>query len=137
MIKYKKGMLVLILFPNSDLVTPKRRPALIVQADELDTGLKQIIIAMITSNLSREGHPSRIRINKEPGEGKAAGILTDSVIMTDNLATIRFIEVDKAMGMLPVIGKSGWCIEDDFRIKLKTFSSFNNIRRWGVIFWGG
>ena len=94
MTKYKKGMVVLTLFPNSDLVTAKRRPALIVQADELNTGLEQIIIAMITSNLSRDGHPSRIRINKESEEGKSAGILTDSIIMTDNLATIRFIEID-------------------------------------------
>jgi mRNA interferase MazF len=105
MTSYKKGMVVLTLFPNSDLITAKRRPALIVQADELNTGLEQIIIAMITSNLSRDGHPSRIRINKESGEGKAAGILTDSVIMTDNLATIRFIEIDKNIGMFPSMEK--------------------------------
>jgi mRNA interferase MazF len=70
MTKYKKGMVVLTLFPNSDLVTAKRRPALIVQADELNTGLEQIIIAMITSNLSRDGHPSRIRINKESEDAR-------------------------------------------------------------------
>ena len=116
MTKYKKGMLVLTLFPNSDLVTAKRRPALIVQADELNTGLEQIIIAMITSNLSREGHPSRIRINKESGEGKAAGILTDSVIMTDNLATIRFIEVDKTIGMLPSLEKVDKALKTTFGI---------------------
>ena len=98
-------MVVLTLFSNSDLVTAKRRPALIVQADDLNTGLEQIIIAMITSNLSRDGHPSRIRINKESEEGRSTGILTDSIIMTDNLATIRFIEIDKAIGMLPSLEK--------------------------------
>ncbi len=69
---------------------------------------------MITSNLSREGHPSRIRLNKESSEGKAAGILTDSVIMTDNLATIRFIEVDKAIGMLPSLEKVDKALKTTF-----------------------
>ncbi|TVM02425.1 hypothetical protein [uncultured Candidatus Kuenenia sp.] len=53
---------------------------------------------MITSNLSKEGHPSRIRINKDSEDGKTACILTDSIIMTDNLATVRFIEIEKAIG---------------------------------------
>lgn len=75
MTKYKKGTVVLVLFPNSDLVTAKRRPALVIQVDELNTGLEQVIVAMITSNLSRDGHPSRIRINKDSEQGKSAGIL--------------------------------------------------------------
>lgn len=90
----------MILFPNSDLVTAKRRPALVVQADEPATGLDQVIVAMITSNLSREGHPTRVRINRDSDEGKSAGLLTDSVIMTDNLATVRWIEIEKALGTL-------------------------------------
>ncbi|MBI5814946.1 MAG: type II toxin-antitoxin system PemK/MazF family toxin [Nitrospinae bacterium] len=100
MTRYKKGTVVLVLFPNSGLATAKRRPALIVQADEPATDIEQVIAALITSNLSREGHPSRIRINKESHEGKLAGLLTDSVIMTDNLATIRLVEIDKAIGAL-------------------------------------
>lgn len=45
----KRGDVVLVLFPNSDLCTAKRRPALVVQADNLATGLAQTILAMITS----------------------------------------------------------------------------------------
>ncbi|MBI4667475.1 MAG: type II toxin-antitoxin system PemK/MazF family toxin [Nitrospinae bacterium] len=101
MTKYKKGTVVLALFPKSDLVTAKRRPALVVQADTPNTGLDQVIIAMITSNLAREGHPSRVRINKDSDSGKQAGLLTDSVIMTDNVATVRLVEIDKALGALP------------------------------------
>lgn len=101
MTRHKKGTVVLVLFPNSDLVTAKRRPALVVQADEPTTGLEQVIVAMITSNVARDGHPSRVRINKSSHEGKQAGFLTDSVIMTDNLATVRWIEMDKALGTLP------------------------------------
>ena len=100
MTNYRKGMIVLVLFPNADLVTAKRRPGLIVQADDLGTGLEQVIIAMITSNLSRGDHPSRVRVNKDSKEGRSAGVLTDSIIMTDNLATVRFAEIERTIGAL-------------------------------------
>lgn len=86
---FKRGDVVLVLFPDSNLRTAKRRPALIVQANNLATGLPQIIVTMITSNMSRSGHPSRIVITRASTVGQQAGILMDSVIMTDNLATIR------------------------------------------------
>jgi hypothetical protein len=38
---YKRGDVVLVLFPDSNLRTAKRRPALIIQADDLNTGLPQ------------------------------------------------------------------------------------------------
>ena len=56
---YKRGDVVLVLYPNSDLRTAKTRPALIVQANNLQTGLSQVIVAMITSRLFRANHPSR------------------------------------------------------------------------------
>jgi mRNA-degrading endonuclease toxin of MazEF toxin-antitoxin module len=46
---YKRGDIVLVLFPHSNLRTAKPRPALVVQADDLQTGLLQVIVAMITS----------------------------------------------------------------------------------------
>ena len=117
MTRYKKGTVVLVLFPNSDLVTAKRRPALVVQADELDTGLEQVLVAMITSNLSRDGHPSRVRINKDSVEGKSAGILTDSVALTDNLATVRFIEIDRGLGVLPNMDAVESALKTTFGLK--------------------
>lgn len=59
---YSRGDIVLVLFPNSNLRTAKRRPALVVQATNLNTGLPQVIVAMISSNMRRIGHPSRIEI---------------------------------------------------------------------------
>jgi hypothetical protein len=58
--KTRRGDVVLVLFPNSDLRTAKRRPALVVQRDNLGSGLEQTIVAMISSNLARRGHPSRV-----------------------------------------------------------------------------
>ena len=95
---YRRGDTVLVWFPNSDLQTFKKRPAIVVQADNLDTGLPQMLIAMITSNLSRRGHPSRIFVARDSADGGATGLLMDSVIMTDNLATIRFEAVAQTLG---------------------------------------
>jgi mRNA interferase MazF len=70
-----------------------------VQADNLTTGLPQVIVAMITSNLSRAGHPSRVLVQIATPEGQQTGLLADSVIMTDNLVTVIEIEIDKAIGI--------------------------------------
>ncbi|MEB3358126.1 MAG: type II toxin-antitoxin system PemK/MazF family toxin [Synechococcales bacterium] len=94
---------VLVLFPNSDLVTAKTRPALIVQADGLQTGLPQIIVAMITSRMVRAGHPSRVTILLRSPDGQRSGLLTDSVVMTDNLATITLSAIERVIGSLPAI----------------------------------
>lgn len=99
---YKRGDVVLVLFPDSNLRTAKRRPALVVQADNLASGLPQTIIAMITSNMTRAGHPSRVELLLGSPEGKRAGILMDSVVMTDNLATVREAEIDRTLGTLRV-----------------------------------
>ncbi|HEY2975977.1 MAG TPA: type II toxin-antitoxin system PemK/MazF family toxin [Pyrinomonadaceae bacterium] len=97
---YKRGNVVLVLFPDSNLRTAKRRPALVVQADNLGTGLPQTIIAMITSNMARAGHPSRVTLSLNSVQGKQAGILMDSIVMTDNLATVRESEIDRRLGTL-------------------------------------
>lgn len=83
----KRGDVVLVLFPNSDLRTAKTRPAVVVQADDLQSGLAQVIVAMITSKMFRTSHPSRVRVLVSSSEGRQSGLLTDSVVMTDNLAT--------------------------------------------------
>jgi len=86
--KIKRGSVVLLPFPNSNLQTAKMRPALIIQAEDLDTGLEQTVLAMISSNLSRAAHPSRILIETKTEAGKQSGLLFGSVVMTDNLATV-------------------------------------------------
>ena len=46
---YKRGDVALVLFPHPDSRTAKTRPALVVQADDLQTGLPYVIAAMITT----------------------------------------------------------------------------------------
>ena len=96
--RFERGDIVLVAYPNSDLSTTKQRPALVVQSDNLNTGLPQTIIAMITSNLSRAGHPSRVSIAIDTRDDQQTGLISESVIMTDNLATVRETEIIYDLG---------------------------------------
>lgn len=100
----KRGDVVLVLFPNSNLRTAKTRPALVVQADDLQTGLSQIIVAMISSQMSRANHASRVTIIQSSAEGLQSGLLTDSVVITDNLATVIESAVYRVVGSIPMDG---------------------------------
>jgi mRNA interferase MazF len=99
---YRRGDVVLVLFPHSNLRTAKLRPALVIQADELQTRLPQLIVAMITSRMFRSNHPSRITVLLSSPEGLQSGLLSDSVVMTDNVATIALSEIDRVIGRLPM-----------------------------------
>ena len=57
---------------------------------------------MITSRLFRANHLSRATILLSTPEGQQSGLLTDSVVMTDNLATIAESEIDRVIGGLPM-----------------------------------
>jgi mRNA interferase MazF len=97
----KRGDVVLVRFPRSDLRGWDRRPALVVQADGLGTALPQRVLAMITTNLSRAGHPSRVLVSLSSPAGSASGLLADSVIMTDNLATVLEKAIPSVIGKFP------------------------------------
>src|SRR5436190_760369 len=71
---------------------------LVEPADNLGTGLPQLIVVMITGNLARTGHPSRVSVSLATPAGQQTGLKRDSVIMTDNLATIFETEIDRVIG---------------------------------------
>ena len=118
MTNYKKGDVILALFPDSNLQTAKKRPVLIVQADNLQTNLPQIIVAMITSNLSRKDHQSRVFIELSTPIGKASGLLSDSVIATDNLATLDERFIYKKLGNLSAMSEVENALIHTFGLKI-------------------
>ena len=96
-----RGDAVLVVFPNSDLVTFKKRPALVVQSNRPDTGIPQAVLALITT-MQRTG-PTRVSVSIDSSPGKAMGLLHDSVVVTDNLATVLDKQVDKVIGRCPIM----------------------------------
>jgi len=103
MTNFRRGDVVLVLFPNSDLSTAKKRPALIIQADDLQTGLPQVIVAMITSNMVRANHKSRVAIFIDAPGSKESGLRLDSVVVTDNLGTVQSGFIHKVLGRFPTM----------------------------------
>ena len=99
---YKRGDVILVLFPSSNLRIAKPRPALIVQADNLQTALPQVIVAMVTSRMFRANHPSRVTILLSTPEGQQSGLLMDSVVVTDNLATVAESAIYRVVGSIPM-----------------------------------
>jgi mRNA interferase MazF len=97
----RRGEFALVYFPHSDLRTVKLRPVLVVQAEDLNTGLPQVVVAMVTGNMARSGHPSRVTMLLRDLLALQTGLKSDSVIMTDNLGTIEVQLIKRAIGTMP------------------------------------
>ena len=99
MMTYRRGDIVLVRWPDSDLAASKSRPARFVQADGLATGLSQVTAAGITSNLARGGPPFRVLIPRSSPAGRGAGLRPDSVVTADNPITFHLREIDRRIGV--------------------------------------
>lgn len=100
MTSFKRGDVILVRFPYSDLKRYKRRPALVVQDEAVATGSSERLVAQITSNLSRTG-ATRVLVRWDSPEGRQMGLVTDSVIVADHIATVAPREIDKIIGACP------------------------------------
>jgi len=69
----ERGDFALVYFSHSDLRMVKLQPVLVVQADDLNRGLPQVIVAMVSSNMTRAGQASRV----SPMSGAADSISMD------------------------------------------------------------
>jgi mRNA interferase MazF len=56
---------------------------------------------MISSNMTRAGHPSRVTVVVSTPEGQRTGLKLDSVILADNLQTVLDTEIDCVIGAWP------------------------------------
>ena len=55
---------------------------------------------MITSRMFRANHPSRVTILVSTPEGQQSGLIMDSVVMTDNLATVVEATIERVVGSI-------------------------------------
>jgi mRNA interferase MazF len=81
---YKRGDIVLIPIPYTDLSTKKKRPVLIISSDEYNRGTEDFIVAAITSNIDDKAYSIKIS-----SDDLSDGILLrTSCIRTDKLYTL-------------------------------------------------
>jgi len=53
--RYKRGDIVLVSFPFTDLSSSKRRPALVVSPDSFNQTMQDLVLAAITSQGAEDG----------------------------------------------------------------------------------
>jgi len=96
--KDRRGDVVLGFYQYASGVGGKRRPVLIVQNDRDNRRMSSTVVAQITSTLDRASEPTHLLILASSVEGKAAGLLHDSVVSCNNLATLSENRIDRVIG---------------------------------------
>lgn len=84
-----RGDIVLVAFPFSSGTGSKLRPALVVQNDRNNQRLKNTIVVAITSTTHRASQPTQLLIEAATPEGRQPGLLFDSVVACENIATVE------------------------------------------------
>jgi mRNA interferase MazF len=88
--------IVLIPVPFSDLTSIKRRPVLVLSTTSYNRRFEDVLVAAITSNLTRQRHAVRITAAAlEDGELKRT-----SVILADKIYTLSKTIIVKRFGKL-------------------------------------
>jgi mRNA interferase MazF len=97
----RRGDVVLAWFPFASAQGGKRRPCVIVQNDVDNQKLANTVVAQITSTVQRAGDKSHLLIEVSTPGGQQSGLLHDSVVSCNNLATIEQQLIVKVIGSLP------------------------------------
>ncbi len=88
--KYHSGDIVLVVYPFADLISIKKRPALVL----VDTGDQDVIVARITSKKIRTAFDVEII------KWQQAGMLVPSIIRTSKVITLEKHLIEKRLGQL-------------------------------------
>jgi mRNA-degrading endonuclease toxin of MazEF toxin-antitoxin module len=72
-VSYRRGDVVIAVFPSADGSPPKPRPVLVIQSDRYNTRLKNLIVAAVTSNLSHAADPASLLIDVATPDGRPPG----------------------------------------------------------------
>src|SRR4030095_10578670 len=97
----RRGDVVLVLYPFASSRGASRRPALIVQNNRDNRRLNNTIIAQITTNVRHANDPTPLLSAWGAPEAQQAGLLHDSVVSCNNLATVHEDRIHRVIGHLP------------------------------------
>src|SRR5271155_5962581 len=96
----KRGDVVLVRFPHPSGQRGKKRPAVVVQSDTYATTVSTVVVAEVTKNLTMKDDPACLFIDLSTPEGKATGLLVDSVVSSLVLVTVYSDTVAQVLGSL-------------------------------------
>lgn len=84
-IRYKRGDVVLVPFPFTDLSSSKRRPALVISPDSFNSQQQDLVLAAITSHIT-EDKTALLLANQDFSEG---WLPKTSVVKVNKLFTMH------------------------------------------------
>ena len=101
-----RGDVVLVRFPHPSGQRGKKRPAVVVQADAYAGAVGTLVVAEVTKNLTMAADPACLFIDVTTPEGKATGLVRNSVITGLVLVTVYKDAVEQVLGSLsPAMGQ--------------------------------
>jgi mRNA interferase MazF len=100
---FKRGEVVLAWYPFHTGIGGKRRPCLIVQNDRDNQRLTNTVVAQITTGMGARSESTHLLIEAATTEGQQAGLLHDSLVSCNNLATIEQTRINRVVGSLSPI----------------------------------
>jgi mRNA-degrading endonuclease toxin of MazEF toxin-antitoxin module len=100
--KVQRGDVILTRVPHAAGGRGKKRPAVVVQANGYNQSERHLIVAEITSNLTRAADPANLLIDVTIPEGQATGLARDSVVTCLQLATISEGRTAALIGKLSI-----------------------------------
>ena len=96
----RRGDVVLVRFPHPSGQRGKKRPAVVVQSDAYASTVTTVVVAEVTKNLKVKSDPACVFIDVSTAEGKATGLLIDSVVSSLVLDTVYTDTVTQVLGSL-------------------------------------
>ena len=80
--------------------TREKRPAVVVQSDAYKGAVSSLVIAEVTKNQTMANDPACLSIDTSTAEGKATGLVRDSVVSCLAIVTVYADAVDQVLGTL-------------------------------------
>ncbi len=96
----KRGDVVMVDVAYVGAPGSKRRPALVVQNNFLNSAIRETIIVAITSNLTSVHQPDQLLIDIAAPDGQATGLSMNSAVRCNRLHTIPQSDVRQVIGSL-------------------------------------
>lgn len=98
--KVRRGDVVLVWYPFASGQGGSRRPAVIVQNDHDNDRLDNTVLAQITTTMHHADEATQVLILARSPAGRVAGLLHDSVVSCNNLATVHVDRIQHVIGHL-------------------------------------
>ena len=95
-----RGDVIVVRFPHPSGLRGKKRPAVIVQSDAYAGAVSTLVIAEVTKNLTMASDPACLFIDTSTPEGRATGLVRDSVVSCLVLVTVYADTVGQVLGTL-------------------------------------